>query len=276
MLLKFSLIIFLITIQLFAEVPLPIYKQVKDIEQYKTCIKTKDADQRIKCTDAIKKPFIEKGIDHFIQSFDQKYQNSVRSNISRLDRFDQEHLLDLYANIFLSLDKNHTQMELMKIKYNLIFYVIGLNDFSGACVANANKIFQYAPELKNGTFEILGKNVNIYTYIMEEAVFIDDIANLSTENADKYFDKLKTYLKHKEQYIIDALQGEPDDWAFNYLDIGKTSYNLAIDEVNKGNWKLAKDHLKLVYYLTGEHLDNAIETQKMLNSLNRMFKKTTK
>jgi hypothetical protein len=273
MLLKFSLIIFLITIQLFAEVPLTIYAQLKDNEQYQKCKAIKDLDQQIKCTKAIEKPFIEKGIDQFIQSFEPKYQSSVQNNISHLDQDGQAKLLDLYANIFPSLDRSHTQIELMKIKYNLIFYVIGLNDLTGACVSSANKIFQSAPELKNGTFKIVEKIVNIHAYIMEEAVFIDDIANLSVKNGRDYFDKLEIFLNNKDQYIIDTLQGEPDDWAFMWLYRAKLDRYNAIDAAKKGNWKLAKAYLKGVYFITYIQLDHAIESQKLINYLNGRLKR---
>jgi hypothetical protein len=268
MLLKFSLIIFLITIQLFAEVPLTINEQVKDNEQYKTCKNIKDLDQRFNCERAIEKPFIERGIDQFIQSFDPKFQSSVKNNISRLDLNQQGDLLDLYVNIAPLLDKNHTQKELTKIKYNLVYYMVAVQNFTGGCETSAKMIFQAAPELKDATFNRFSfKKESVYSEIMEQAAVYDKIANISPENANNYFEDLKIYYKKRERDIID-LNVDNSNTRF-FLNSAIDYSNMAIDYLNKGDVDLAKKLLRLSYHTSDNGLNAEIQLQTLFALLSK-------
>lgn len=270
MLLKFSLIIFLITIQLFAIAPGTILDQLKDDKQYLACQKIKNFDQKWKCESDIENLFIEKGVEKYIQSFDEKYQNSVRNKMSELKISQQGDVLDLYAKISPLLDPNHTPKEVMKIKYNIIFYYIAHNNISSGNVASAKMIFQAAPELKNKYAELdAGPEVNVYTYIMNEAADYDEIANLSPENANDYFNRLTIFYRKKEQQII-------DDKVDNYdtrqtLNIAIELSNKAIDLLNKGKIKEGKQYLISSYIMSHTHLDAEINIAKLWKDIAKIF-----
>lgn len=275
MLLKFSLIIFLITFQLFAEAPLTIHEQVKDNEQYKACSKIKDFDQKWACESAIEKPLIAKGIDQFIQSFDPKYQSSVQNNISHLKQNEQGNLLDLYAKLAPLLDKNHTQKELTKIKYNLVYYIVATQNLTGGCVTSAKMIFQAAPELKDATFNRFSfKQESVYSEIMQQATAYDKIANISPENANNYFIDLKIYYKKREQDIIDL--NIDNSATRSSLNSAMEVSNKAIHEFNKGNVAFAKYLLKTAYFLSEDSLNSEIEVQKLFKEIAEGFKNNNK
>ncbi|MDD5387349.1 MAG: hypothetical protein PHQ22_09170 [Sulfuricurvum sp.] len=271
MLLKFSTIIFLITIQLFAEIPLTIHEQVKDNEQYKACSNIKDFPQRSKCEIEIEKHFIERGMDQFIQSFDQKYQGSVQNNISHLDMYMQGNLLNLYSKIAPLLDINHTPKELMKIKYNLVFYFVAKQNITGGCLASAKMIFQAAPELKNKYAELnVGPEVNVYTHIMNEATDYDEIANLSFENAQDYFDKLKIFLLKRKQDIKNA-KLEWSDRLWISLDQAIKIAEGASDAIKKGDLQKAKRLLTYSYEISHRELDGLMYNDQLLADIDKIF-----
>lgn len=265
----------MITFQLFAEVPLTIYEQVKDSEQYRTCKKFKDISQRLKCESAAEKPYIEKGIDQFIQSFDPKYQNSVQNNISRLDIDEQGELLNLYSKIAPLLDINHTPKELTKVKYNLVHYMVAVKNLTGGCMASAKMIFQAAPELKDATFNRFSfKQESVYSEIMEQAAVYDKIANISPENANNYFEDLKIYYKKRERDIIN-LNVDNSNTRF-FLNSAIDYSNMAIDYLNKGDVDLAKKLLRLSYHTSDNGLNAEIQLQTLFSSPTKDIKSANK
>lgn len=271
MLLKISLIIFLITIQLFAIAPGTILDQLKDDKQYLACQKIKNFDQKWKCESDIENLFIEKGVEKYIQSFDEKYQNSVRNKMSELKISQQGDVLDLYAKISPLLDSNHTPKELMKIKYNIIFYYIAHKNISSGNVASAKMIFQAAPELKNKYAELdAGSEVNVYTYIMNEAADYDEIANLSFKNAQDYFDKLKMFLIKRKQDIKDAKVDSDDRVVRSYNEI-INSIQSAAEALKKGDLESAKRILSYTYLVSHDELDGFIYLAQLYANINKIF-----
>lgn len=271
MLLKFSLIIFVITIQLFAIAPGTILDQLKDDKQYLACQKIKNFDQKRKCEGDIENLFIEKGVAKYIQSFDEKYQNSVRNKLSELEIYQQGDVLDLYAKISPLLDTNHTPKELMKIKYNIIFYYIAHKNISSGNVASAKMIFQAAPELKNKYAELnVGPEVNVYTHIMNEATDYDEIANLSFENAQDYFDKLKIFLLKRKQDIKNA-KLEWSDRLWISLDQAIKIAEGASDAIKKGDLQKAKRLLTYSYEISHRELDGLMYNDQLFADIDKIF-----